>query len=718
MKLKLRRGAILFLSVLLAAAMLCGTTVSAVGTTDRGISLYRGTFRYTGNKDTFYYGDSYFDAAGDVENEHLRTFSAALAFSVLGTSGEDTVDLMTNIGMDTDSIKMEDMVRGTPDTIGTIIAKKELRDQTLVVAAIRGSDYAGEWASNVLAGSEGDAAGFSAAAEKVSQRIQTYLDENTVTKAKIWVVGYSRAGGVANLVGKAMNEKPEAYCTNTDDIYVYTFEAPRCSEDDTVYQNIHNIYDDNDLVPHLYPESWGLHLNGVKVQIGDLSDMITAKCFHVATEDYIKEIGERSKSAFLKQFEDFAGSTVSRASYAASFEQHLSALCDICLSKNSEDRQKLLNYLTKVGELAQAYPDLNRLVIGLMFDPASENSISAVSELLSGWLEEARGSVQPPLTEEEFARIQSAVKPMATFFLTLAAVDMKYTEKDGNKTKYYHLYHLVTLFANIKEFVMPHLNTNVFEKLKKMDSYYTAGVRIKPGDVVIGQNRYTFDENGWPLEDIVRASGFTDEDVAIWKNGYELRINNEMTEIAVPDRELYLKASGKFDKSMSMYQFYELSMTKSVGFRTYPVDKSIKLKDNPICLTVPRDIAKKCVRYGVARVEGDDAYRLDTTIIKLDNGDTQLWVNGIYPAVYASAIDDRRHCTVADVDRDDDVTILDATHIQRHLASMEEFDRAQLKASDIDGDDQTTVIDVVWISRFLADQNVPYDIGKTIEITE
>ncbi|WP_405357911.1 lipase family protein [Ruminococcus sp.] len=402
MKAKLRRGAIIFLSVLLTAAMLCGMTVSAADTADRGVRLYRGTFYYTGNKDTFYYGDSYFDFAGDADNEHLRTFSAALAFSVLGTSGEDTIELMTNIGMEPDSIVMEDMVSGTPDTIGTVIAKKQLKDQPLVAVAIRGSDYAGEWANNVTVGTEGDASGFAAAAAKVAQRIQTYLNDNDIAKAKIWVVGYSRAGGVANLIGKAMNEDPGAFRTNAEDIYVYTYEAPRCSENDTVYKNIHNIFDVNDLVPHFYPESWGLHLN-----------------------------------------------------------------------------------------------------------------------------------------------------------------------------------------------------INVFEKLKQMDSYYTAGVRIKPGDVIIGQNRYTFDENGWPLEDIVRASGFTEQDIEIWRNGYELRINNELTEIAEPDMELYIKAAGKFDKSMSRYKFYELSMTKTVGFRTYPVDKSIKLKDNPVCLTVPQEIAKKCVRYGV-----------------------------------------------------------------------------------------------------------------------
>lgn len=721
MKTKLRRGAILFLSILLTAAMLFGVTASAAvdAPADRGVRLYRGTFNYTGNKDTFYYYDSYFDSPGDIENEHLRTFSAAMAFSVLGTSGEDTVELMTNIGMDTDSIVMEDMVKGTPDTIGTIIAKKELKEMPLIAVAIRGSDYAGEWVNNVMAGSEGDASGFAAAAAKVSQRIQAYLDDNGIEKAKIWVVGYSRAGGVADLVGKAMNEDPKAFHTCADDIYVYTYEAPRCSADDTEYKNIYNIFDVNDLVPHFYPEGWGLHLNGVQVKVGDPSDTMMSKCFHVATEGYIKEIAERPKSAFLEQFEDFAASFVSRESYAASFEQYLSDACDICLSKSWEDRQSLLDYFASIGEMVREYPQLKTLVMNLLANPTSEMNINAVSSLLSDYMDQARESYPLLFSDDEYAAMKNAVKPLVTLALTLAKTDLEYKEvNERGKTTYYNLYHLVTLFSNLEGFLKPHLNINVFEKLKEMDSYYTAGVRIKPGDVIIGQTRYTFDGNGWPLEDIVRAAGFTDDDIAIWKNGYELRLNNILTEITDPDMELYLKASGKFDKSMNMYKFYELDMTKSVGFRTYPADKTIKLKDNPICLPIEQEIAKKCVRYGVARVDDYGAFKLDTEIIKLDNGDVQLWVNGIYPAVYASAIDDRRYCTVADVDMDDEVSVMDATHIQRYLSGVERFDDLQLKIADVDLDGETTIVDSTWIRRYLIKQAAPDSIGEKLIITE
>ena len=123
MKKKMRRNLFAVLAVLLTAVILFGTTASAYADVN-GFRLYRGTFRYTGHEDTFYYSDGYFSISGCEKNEHLRTMSAAMAFSVFGTAPQDTLDLMTDIGMEPDSVVMEDIVWGTPDTIGTVIAKK------------------------------------------------------------------------------------------------------------------------------------------------------------------------------------------------------------------------------------------------------------------------------------------------------------------------------------------------------------------------------------------------------------------------------------------------------------------------------------------------------------------------------------------------------------------------------------------------------------------
>ena len=55
-----------------------------------------------------------------------------------------------------------------------------------------------------------------------------------------------------------------------------------------------------------------------------------------------------------------------------------------------------------------------------------------------------------------------------------------------------------------------------------------------------------------------------------------------------------------------------------------------------------------------------------------------------------------------DVDNDGDITVVDASHIQRYLASIEQFDADQLKYGDVDGDGDVTVVDASHIQRWLA----------------
>ena len=68
---------------------------------------------------------------------------------------------------------------------------------------------------------------------------------------------------------------------------------------------------------------------------------------------------------------------------------------------------------------------------------------------------------------------------------------------------------------------------------------------------------------------------------------------------------------------------------------------------------------------------------------------------------------------IGDADGDGDVTILDATMIQRFLAdlSVDSFDEA---AADVDGDGDISILDATWIQRYLAEIENPYQIGDVI----
>lgn len=57
---------------------------------------------------------------------------------------------------------------------------------------------------------------------------------------------------------------------------------------------------------------------------------------------------------------------------------------------------------------------------------------------------------------------------------------------------------------------------------------------------------------------------------------------------------------------------------------------------------------------------------------------------------------------LGDVDLNGDISIVDATHIQRHLARITLLSSRQLKAADTDKNGSVTVVDATMIQRFVA----------------
>ncbi len=69
---------------------------------------------------------------------------------------------------------------------------------------------------------------------------------------------------------------------------------------------------------------------------------------------------------------------------------------------------------------------------------------------------------------------------------------------------------------------------------------------------------------------------------------------------------------------------------------------------------------------------------------------------------------------LGDVDRKGEVTILDATLIQRSLADLETFDTIQEYQADVDSDDEVTILDATDIQRRLASLSENENIGKAL----
>ena len=178
----------------------------------------------------------------------------------------------------------------TPDTVGCAVARKTLvrggRQVTIIGAFLRGSGYGAEWSGNLHAGPGSAHVGFVTAArqlvEKIRGYVQTSAKRQPLGTLKLWMGGYSRGGGVANLVAARLPAVlPQLEKKNT---FVYTFAAPAsltaadCPDLQQDYDNNHaadgrlkkdwgisnifNIVSSGDVIPRILPAEWGFYRNG------------------------------------------------------------------------------------------------------------------------------------------------------------------------------------------------------------------------------------------------------------------------------------------------------------------------------------------------------------------------------------------------------------------------------------------------------------------------
>ena len=445
---------------------------------------------------TYYYSDDYFRGSGKTDNEHLRTMSAIAAFYITGDSQqpvEEYSGLLRSFGYK--NIVAYDLELRAKDSIGTLLACKTIDGVPVIAVELRGDDYADEWASNFLAGLSGDMSGFSDAAQKVIDRIQAYLYQMGMKKAKFWITGYSRAGAVANLVGRELNEHPDLYETTADDIYVYTFEAPKCTDEPIAYENIHNIVDSSDIITMLYPGIWPAGRNGVDIEIGDAEETFMTKQF-VIEEPYIIDYKETELTPFISEFADLVGNNVDRTTYADQVEEHLSSLAEMYFSLSDDEQSSLLAFFTKVGENIQNDLRFKLVVFGILLNATSEATIKSVIALITDNINLAVEEVGKPVGDEDFAVITEAVPALIRAFMPVVKADVSRwkTDENGYATNI-SMYYLTSFFANIKDIVSHHFNYNVFKKLEALDSYYA-----KRADVLLG------DTDGNGKVDIVDAT--------------------------------------------------------------------------------------------------------------------------------------------------------------------------------------------------------------------
>lgn len=201
------------------------------------------------------YKDDDFDQDATTYSDKIKMLSFGSA--IVSKDEETAQAFFETMGYDNFSATLPEP---TTDTIGFTLAHKSFANYDLVALSIRGLDYVQEWTNNLLVGKEGNHNGFQARADEIKVELQTYLGSYTTKPVKLWISGYSRGGGVANLLASDLLKNG----FNQSNLYVYTFEAPRglTLENAPEYPNVFNLVNSADPVARIAPAEYGLYRCG------------------------------------------------------------------------------------------------------------------------------------------------------------------------------------------------------------------------------------------------------------------------------------------------------------------------------------------------------------------------------------------------------------------------------------------------------------------------
>ena len=461
------------ISLLLAVLLISGiAAVSASADTSSEVKI--GSFDmhvpFTGDvvTDTYYYCDNYFDSGAQTYNTHLSSVSAALAFTMYAKS--DTPDetfgkLPKEIGFE--SIETHDMDKTGTSTTGVLFANKVINDRPVVMVALRGDGYDGEWASNFLCGSSGDAEGFYNSAEKVFALLQTYLSNNGITNPKFWVTGYSRGGAVADLLGKRLNN----YYGTQEDIYVYTIEAPKASAESSSCANIHNVSDCVDLITYVYPEIWGMYNSGSVHQLGDADATVMSKELNIFDPSYMSDYKEVNLKDYLKDLGDFIGTNISRETYAEKVQAHIMKIAEMYFALDGNKKSEFVEFFKAVLTQFKGDTESMTALLALLPESAGEKEINDLVDQVIKHIDAVAEEQGWPLEQFELQAVKEAVKPLIEAFVPVLKADLE-GAMSGDPDALPALYYIMTAAGNMKEIIEHHYNYNVFELLKAEDSYY------------------------------------------------------------------------------------------------------------------------------------------------------------------------------------------------------------------------------------------------------
>ena len=214
----------------------------------------------------FKYDDSFFEGNAKTFNKDLALLS--LGHSFVSRYKETSINYINKMGF-TDINDSHFLPESSIDSIRFSIAKKQIKDFTVVGLFVKSLKYEQEWGNNFMIGVDGDHLGFSLRTNEIKACLEEYIASNCKGEnIKLWLSGFSRGGAIANLLASLILRN-NTLSISQDNMFVYTFGAPNAvSEEYSVaYENVFNIINSADLVANVPPTSFGLKRCGIDYDV-------------------------------------------------------------------------------------------------------------------------------------------------------------------------------------------------------------------------------------------------------------------------------------------------------------------------------------------------------------------------------------------------------------------------------------------------------------------
>lgn len=728
----------------------CSSTLGEVykNKDERYIEL-RNSFEKSGTLKFHYWVDvdlNGFNNSSEEYNHKLAELSAALSAATYQYGTMESA--FRNLGFSNIFLcnynKSHDQITCNIDQVACAFATKKIiiKDKesgkdliySIIAVAIRGTlEY--EWYSNFDLGTGTIHRGFYNSYSYVSDRFKEYYDylkadfEIIMARNKLLITGHSRAGAVADLLATEMNSNPGVFTgldrasrnvyAKPENIYTYTFAAPNSTFAPIAFRNIFNIVCETDLVPHA-PGKY--RKSGITLSVGvrgferdkeaEAQMLNTFKTLFINQDKNVKYVTANSTYSWL--YDVFSGLPCDLVNMPVrDVTAFLDELTDDNLLRFLSFSLKTSIFINRVKTLNPGpIPDVKAEIIKLSADLKKATQGKPNNYTMGDWITDTFIFTDEPG--------QYVTKAPGSIIYSNHSIESYISWLYVMETNYYDSYNGNISGARFLELHCP-IDAEVYdENSDLLCRIVNNEVVYENGSIccVIGDKKYfTLGSGSYT----VKISGCGD---GVMSAELSECGGNETVSRFIDYSNVTVK-KGK-------------TLTLNIGAKPENGTASYKLtSDSGAEIKANKDVSESEIRYANVDVYSDYGgivlnagkyvigQRVTLYAVELNSTFEGWYLNGKLVSSEKTHffVCDKDVCLEArfrynfnlrgDVDGDGEVTIIDATCIQRKLANIPTAKFIEA-AADADRDGELTIIDATVIQRWLAQLPTNDNIGKPI----